>query len=82
MRKLRQRREADLANAAIPEKASGIPPLDPQPDEKFIAQEKKMKQGTTVESKYLKERIWGFWYIILPLFIVVSIFIYWVYKKH
>ncbi len=52
----------------------------PGPD--FVKQEQHMQQDTVSENKYLKERVWGFWYIILPLFVIVAIFIYWVNKRH
>ena len=74
--------EADIASAGVSQTASRIAPLETVPDEKFTGQEKKLERDTTVENKYLQERIWGFWYIVLPLFVVVGIFLYWVRKKH
>lgn len=49
---------------------------------KFMEQETNLQEGTTSEYNYLQERIWGFWHIILPLFVVIGIFLYWVKKKH
>ncbi len=49
---------------------------------KFSSQEKKLSGETTPEPEYLQDRIWGFWYIMLPLFVLVGFFLYWVWKKH
>ncbi len=52
------------------------------PSATFVKQEAKMKAETIDEPDYLKDRVWGFWYIVFPLFIVVGLFLLWVWKKH
>ncbi len=59
-----------------------VEPDSVQPDPGFVKQEEHLEKDTVSENKYLKERIWGFWYIILPLFVVVVIFIFWVNWRH
>ncbi len=54
----------------------------PESNAKFMQQEENLQSHETSELDYLKERVWGFWYIVLPLFILVFFFILWVRKKH
>ena len=55
---------------------------DENKDERFSAQEKDLSSHTLKESEYLKERKWGFWYIVFPAFVIMGIFIFWVAKRH
>ena len=40
------------------------------------------EEGATDERQYLAMRDWGTWHIIIPLFIVVLIFLWWVKTRH
>ena len=74
--------QVDKANQFDPEMNVVSETTDALPSAKFLKQENKMGKGTIDEPDYLKDRAWGFWYIVFPLFIVTAIFIFWVWKKH